>query len=237
VGGAVDRLQTALGLELKAQGALVLAALGALKNGGVGSAAAIDKIRASGVKLPTEKRTSISTGAGTSQDVYASTGGAIGVYNQTGIDVFGKDGSSFTGAEALEFIQAKLAANDPLAIYTRAIEAGISAVSLDALAGFAPGTSNKFARENGLPEFRIGTNYVPQDMVAKIHEGEAIVPKAYNPAANGSSNAQLLKAVQALEEKMAQMIDAQERGNESANSSARVLQGQQTRPLLVEMAK
>jgi len=237
VGGAVERLQTAFITELQAQGVLISSVLGALKNGGVGSVSAIDQIRSSGIKLPTEARTSISTGAGTSQDVYASTGGAIGVYNQTGIDIYGKDGSSFTGAAAVAFIQEKLAANDPLAIYTRAIEAGISAVSLDALAGFAPGTSNKFARENGLPEFRIGTNYVPADMVAKIHEGEAIVPKAYNPAANGSNNAQLLQAVQALEEKMAQMIDAQERGNESASSSARVLQGQQTRPLLVEMAK
>jgi tape measure domain-containing protein len=38
----------------------------------------------------------------------------------------------------------------------------------------------------GLPSFAIGTNYVPHDMIAQIHEGEAIVPKAYN---NNSSEA------------------------------------------------
>ena len=32
-----------------------------------------------------------------------------------------------------------------------------------------------------------GTNYVPQDMVAMIHEGEAVVPKKFNPYANSVS--------------------------------------------------
>jgi hypothetical protein len=30
-----------------------------------------------------------------------------------------------------------------------------------------------------------GTNYVPRDMVAQIHQGEAVVPRQYNPAAGG----------------------------------------------------
>jgi hypothetical protein len=30
------------------------------------------------------------------------------------------------------------------------------------------------------------TNYVPRDMVTLIHEGEAVVPKKYNPAAGGA---------------------------------------------------
>ena len=30
-----------------------------------------------------------------------------------------------------------------------------------------------------------GTNYVPEDMLAMIHEGEAVVPKKFNPYANG----------------------------------------------------
>lgn len=38
-----------------------------------------------------------------------------------------------------------------------------------------------------LPAFDVGTNRVEKDMVALIHEGEAIVPKAYNPAAGGVS--------------------------------------------------
>lgn len=37
------------------------------------------------------------------------------------------------------------------------------------------------------PSFAVGTDYVPRDMFARIHEGERIVPKAFNPTiGNGS---------------------------------------------------
>jgi hypothetical protein len=39
-----------------------------------------------------------------------------------------------------------------------------------------------------LPSFAVGTDYVPRDMIAQIHEGERIVPKAYNPIANGGND-------------------------------------------------
>jgi hypothetical protein len=35
--------------------------------------------------------------------------------------------------------------------------------------------------------FATGTNFVPQDMVAMIHKGEAIVPRQYNPAIGGEN--------------------------------------------------
>lgn len=41
------------------------------------------------------------------------------------------------------------------------------------------------ARAAGIQGFADGTNYVPNDMLALIHKGEAIVPRAYNPAADG----------------------------------------------------
>ncbi|BBB65916.1 hypothetical protein UNDYM_1663 [Undibacterium sp. YM2] len=46
-----------------------------------------------------------------------------------------------------------------------------------------------------LPSFDVGTNYVPQDMLALIHEGEKITPKAYNHDATfeGSLRTQLLE--------------------------------------------
>ena len=38
--------------------------------------------------------------------------------------------------------------------------------------------------EEDVPGYAVGTNYVPYDQLAYIHEGEAITPKQYNPAAN-----------------------------------------------------
>jgi len=41
-----------------------------------------------------------------------------------------------------------------------------------------------------IPSYAIGTNYVPADGYAYIHEGEAVVPKKYNPAAGSTASAQ-----------------------------------------------
>ena len=59
-----------------------------------------------------------------------------------------------------------------------------------------------------IPKFAVGTNYVPRDMLAQIHEGEAIVPKAYNPAANpgmGGGNGQMESLMAALLEQNARL--------------------------------
>ncbi|CRF28937.1 Phage-related protein [Mycobacterium tuberculosis] len=39
-----------------------------------------------------------------------------------------------------------------------------------------------------IPALATGTNYVPEDMLAYIHKGEAVVPKEYNPAADGGGS-------------------------------------------------
>lgn len=39
-----------------------------------------------------------------------------------------------------------------------------------------------------IPQLNTGTNYVPHDMLAYLHRGEAVVPQKYNPAANGMSD-------------------------------------------------
>ena len=48
--------------------------------------------------------------------------------------------------------------------------------------------------------FAQGTNYVPHDMLAQIHQGEAIVPARYNPANGG--NAELVAEIKALREEV-----------------------------------
>ena len=56
-----------------------------------------------------------------------------------------------------------------------------------------------------VPRLATGTNLVPRDMLAMLHEGEAVVPRPFNPAAGGAAGGpevvqgirQLLDAVQA----------------------------------------
>ncbi len=68
-----------------------------------------------------------------------------------------------------------------------------------------------------IPKFDVGTNYVPRDMLAYIHEGEQIIPKAYNPAANpgmAGGNSELLAEMRALR-------DAVEALQEAANNTVK----------------
>lgn len=40
-------------------------------------------------------------------------------------------------------------------------------------------------RKSGIKQYAVGSNYIPYDQVAMIHEGEAIIPKKFNPWAGG----------------------------------------------------
>ena len=57
-----------------------------------------------------------------------------------------------------------------------------------------------------VPQFAVGTNYVPRDMLARIHEGEAIIPKAYNPAAGGmAGNDAMVAELRAVRAELAEL--------------------------------
>jgi hypothetical protein len=86
-----------------------------------------------------------------------------------------------------------------------------SLVQLQTLQGTTAGTLESIAKKYvgqfgvNIPQFAVGTNYVPQDMLAVVHKGEAIVPAAYNPSNSGSGNDALVAEVQALRQEMAAM--------------------------------
>lgn len=97
--------------------------------------------------------------------------------------------------------------------------AGGTMQMLSILSGFYQSDWVKAGATVGIPAFAVGTNFVPRDMVAKIHEGEAIVPKAFNPWANGGAaawagaadQAQLLEEVRALRKEVAALRGAADR--------------------------
>ena len=89
--------------------------------------------------------------------------------------------------------------------------------------GVAEADIRTAAKAAGIPGFRIGTNYVPHDMLAQIHEGEAIVPKAYNPAAGGQQGNAALEAK--LEAVLAELRTLREQNNQghAMNAQATVV--------------
>jgi lambda family phage tail tape measure protein len=53
--------------------------------------------------------------------------------------------------------------------------------------------------KNMLPSFDVGTDYVPNDMVAMVHKGEKIVPASQNAGSNGSTPVNINFNVQAID--------------------------------------
>ena len=87
------------------------------------------------------------------------------------------------------------------------------------------------------PSFDVGTNYVPNDMIAQIHEGEAIVPKEFNPAAFGgvkTDDAQIASLVVSLTTEVQRLQTIVEAGNNEQRRTADAVNGRPEAPMLVE---
>ena len=231
VPAALQKLQDALIAQTQAQTATLAASL----------VAAV----ATGSNKPQDaiKQFEDKTGVGVARDawinaggtqVYASAGGAIAVGGSAASGVvptdprsaaiYGTQGQQTTVGDAQAFIAQALAKGDGKSIYDAAVAYGISSAAVDALGGFAPGSAAAWAAEHKLPAFAVGTNYVPSDMVAQIHEGEAIVPKAYNPAANpgmGTGNTERLeRLVEGLTAEVQRLQSIVSAGNENTRQLA-----------------
>ena len=90
-------------------------------------------------------------------------------------------------------------------IASKAKEVGTTEGEIARAIGWDQSKVREFFAGAGIPQFATGTNYVPSNMLAQIHEGEAIIPKAYNPAAGGSGNAELIAEIRALREEVRQL--------------------------------
>ncbi len=86
--------------------------------------------------------------------VWTSSGGAKYVKaTDTWTD---KNGNTYKGAEVTKFVNDMGAANNGKAVYDAAIAGGVSANTLDTWMGWKPGTSNQWAKDNGLAAFADG---------------------------------------------------------------------------------
>lgn len=116
-------------------------------------------------------------------EVWNAAGGAVAA-RQAGATMDGTIikglTSTFTATEARAFVNSRVQADDITGIYARAVAEGIDSSALDALMGWAPGTSLAEALRRKLPAFATGTAYVPRTGPAIVHEGERIIPATDN---------------------------------------------------------
>ena len=68
---------------------------------------------------------------------------------------------------------------------------------------WVPGVGGKGFNIAKIPKLSVGTNYVPEDQVAMIHKGEAVIPKKFNSkeyfANNDETNALLERVIEAID--------------------------------------
>ena len=92
-------------------------------------------------------------------------------------------------------------------------------------AGALEAVGGSLASQYGLalPKLATGTNYIPQDGPYYLHEGESVVPVAYNPAASGGNNTDLIAEMQAMRQEIRDLKALQSKGNDSAKITADTL--------------
>ena len=119
------------------------------------------------------------------------------------------------------------------AAYWSARFLGDGVISADERQQFAIASLDEY--RSRLPALAVGTNYIPYDgFQATLHEGEAVVPKAYNPAAGGSVNAELVAEIRALRNEVQSLKMVANTGNVIAQRTANAVNGSPDMPMLVE---
>ena len=85
--------------------------------------------------------------------------------------------------------------------------------------------------------FSPGTNYVPQTGLALLEKGEAVIPRAYNPAALGvgGNTERLEQLVEVMAAELAQMRAQLDVANRHAARTADATNGRPEAPVLVEV--
>jgi hypothetical protein len=153
---------------------------------------------------------------------------AVSKASQTDID----------GVVAEAHRRAQLNSTTPQAEFVKhLLSIGWNAGMGDKWMGWASGTTNAWATANGFPAFAQGSNYLPNDTMALLHEGEAVIPKVYNPYnpnATGAGNARLESLVQGLTAEVQRLQAIVNDGNRHQQRTADAVNGNPEAPMLVE---
>jgi len=131
----------------------------------------------------------------------------MGITNVNGLLAFSGAGASAASSSSANYSAAEIlarrlgqrAAIDSIASPISSPAPGAPSVAFNPndMSTWSQAQKDDWRASGKWPSFAVGTNYVPQDMVAKIHQGEAIIPKAYNRN-NDSTNAALVAAISEL---------------------------------------
>ena len=68
-----------------------------------------------------------------------------------------------------------------------------------------PSTPSGYSDNWNGPSYAVGTNYVPNDQLAMVHKGEAIIPAKYNKPYNQNDNGQLTQTLNAMNAEIANL--------------------------------
>lgn len=144
-----------------------------------------------------------------------------------GGNLYATNGWSGSVDAARRIVAETFGAVSPKDFYTAALGVGLSGRMIEQMYDMPAGTAAAWAKANGLPAFKVGTDFVPQDMLALVHRGEKITPAAY-AGAQERLLAQLVDRVGLLLRDMGRVADATE-------DTAVGVHGGNRQPVLVEM--
>lgn len=218
IDGTVEDVGRLIVAELRAQSAAFSSTvIAAMQTGRVGTDVASQQLVSAGVA--TDR---FSTVGG--QQVYVSSRGAI----YTSSDNMIRTNNGWAGGvdEARRIVAETFAKTSPADFYAAATRVGLSGAMIDEMYQFPAGTAAEWAKSNNLPAFAVGTDYVPDDMLALVHRGERITPAPYSGQQERLMEA-LIAEVQSLRATLA-LVAAESR------RTADAVNGNPDAPMLVE---
>ena len=86
----------------------------------------------------------------------------------------------------------------------------------------------------GLPQYEQGTPFVPNDGLAFLHRGEAVIPSQYNTGGQGSG--EMVAEIRAMRAELAELRKSAAATAANTGHTAEAVNGRPDRPMLVEMA-